>query len=95
MIGDRLTRVRRAFGDTQKQMAEKLGVSLPTVRSWEQGKSAPTCEMLANICRLYGVSADELLGLSDVPTLSEAEEREVRAFKEYLLWRREHGAGDC
>lgn len=88
MLGERLTQLRRLSGDTQKQTAEKLGVSLSAVRSWEQGRSAPTCEMLAQICRTYGASADELLGLPGVTGMSEAEEREVRAFRTYLLWRK-------
>lgn len=33
-------RARRGF--TQKQAAEFLGVSLPTIRKWEQGASKPT-----------------------------------------------------
>lgn len=92
MLGERLTQMRRAFGDTQKQMAEKLGVSLATVHSWEQGKSTPTCETLANICRIYGVSADELLDLPGVSGLNKDEARELRAFHMYLLWRRRHRA---
>ena len=40
-------------------------MTLYTVRSWEQEKSAPSHEMLVQICRLYHVSSDYLLGLTD------------------------------
>ena len=39
-----------------------------TVQSWEQGKSTPTAEVLANICDLLGCDADYLLGRIDQRT---------------------------
>lgn len=65
MIGERLAEVRKDHNDRQADLAEKLHVTLYTVRSWEQEKSAPSHEMLVKICRLYQVSSDYLLGLSD------------------------------
>ncbi len=76
----------------------RLGVSLPTVRAWEQEKSSPSHEMLVTICRLYGVSSDYLLGLTDLdPAYAEkkrqtqftTEERvAVRDYENYLRWKR-------
>ncbi len=65
MIGERLQEIRKDHGDTQQTLAEKLNVSLYAVRCWEQDKSAPGHETLVAICRLYQVSSDYLLGLSD------------------------------
>lgn len=65
MIGDRLQEIRKDHGDTQQSLADKLNVSLHAVRCWEQDKSAPSHEMLVIICRLYHVSSDYLLGLTD------------------------------
>ncbi len=65
MIGERLADVRKEHNDRQADLAQKLHVTLYTVRSWEQGKSSPSHEMLVQICRLYQVSSDYLLGLSD------------------------------
>ena len=65
MIGDRLKELRHDHNDTQEDLAEKLNISKFTVQSWEQGKSEPNHEMLVSICRLYHVSSDFLLGLSD------------------------------
>lgn len=39
-----------------------------TVQSWEQGKSTPTAEVLANICDLLDCDADYLLGRIDQRT---------------------------
>lgn len=65
MIGERLQEIRKDHDDTQQTLADKLNVSLYAVRCWEQDKSAPAHETLVAICRLYGVSSDYLLGLTD------------------------------
>lgn len=65
MIGERLKEIRSDHGDTQAGLAKKINVSKFTVQSWEQGKSEPSHSMLVRICRIYGVSSDFLLGLTD------------------------------
>ncbi len=52
---------------TQKVFAEKLGISIPTVGFYENGERLPNAAMLARICRICGVSADWLLGLTGDP----------------------------
>lgn len=98
MIGERLSEIRKDHKDTQAALAEQLGVSLPTVRAWEQEKSSPNHEMLVAICRLYQVSADYLLGLSDVDPVymqrrrlemfTKEELAELRDYEEYLIWKK-------
>lgn len=98
MIGERLSEVRKDHGDTQATLAAKLGVSLPAVRAWEQEKSSPGHDMLVAICRLYAVSSDYLLGLSDVDpaynqkkraeSLTAQEQEAVRDYENYLRWKR-------
>lgn len=66
MIGELLAEVRKDHGHTQKDLAEKLHVTVSAVRSWEQEKSSPSHETLVSICRLYQVSADYLLGLTRI-----------------------------
>ena len=66
MIGERLAEIRKDHGDTQQTLADKLNVTKHTVSSWEQEKSEPYHEMLIKICRLYGISSDYLLGLSNI-----------------------------
>ncbi len=86
MIGERLAEVRKDHNDRQADLADKLHVTLYTVRSWEQEKSSPSHEMLVQICRLYEVSADYLLGLSDHdPLLYRSEQSSVAARNIQLL----------
>ena len=98
MIGERLAEIRRDYGDTQADLAQKLHVSSFTVSSWEQEKSAPSHEMLIKLCRLYHVSSDYLLGLSDVDPsfvqqyrleqFTKEELDDLKDYEEYLIWRR-------
>ena len=69
MIGERLKEIRKDRGDTQATLAKKLKVSLATVKAWESERSSPSHEMLVAICKLYHVSSDYLLGLSNIDPL--------------------------
>ncbi len=64
-VAARFKAVRAENGLTQVQLGEKLSVSQDTVSLWETGKSVPTAEYIFAVCKLFGVSADYLLGLSD------------------------------
>lgn len=48
--------------------AQRLGVSQPTLSSWEAGRKSPTLENLEKMAELYGVSTDYLLGRNDNKT---------------------------
>lgn len=60
-IGALLKRLRTEHGLTQKQAAEMLSVSDKTVSKWECGGGCPDISMLAELSRMYGVSAEALL----------------------------------
>ena len=45
-----------------KEAAVKLGISQPTLSSWESGRKSPTLDGLENMANLYGVTTDFLLG---------------------------------
>jgi transcriptional regulator with XRE-family HTH domain len=62
-VGERAARFRKERGITQKEMAERLGVSQPHVSFYERGETRLHAEMLAKVARILRVSADELLGI--------------------------------
>ena len=72
--------------------------SLFAIRSWEQEKSAPSHEMLVRVCRLYQVSSDYLLGLSNIDPVYEQRRRleqfspeeltDLKKYESYLLWKK-------
>ena len=47
-------------GLTQKEVAVELHVSNKTVCSWEKGKSFPDAGQIDALCKLYGMSYDNI-----------------------------------
>ena len=60
-MGEFIAALRKANGLTQKQLAEKLGVSDKSVSRWERGDGAPDLALIPVIAEVFGVSCDELL----------------------------------
>ena len=94
MKGDRLKEIRKDHGDTQESLAKKLGFSTPTVSKWEQELSNPDLDTLITICKMYNVTADYLLGLSDedplfwqerASRLPEGKRKMLLRFQEFLI----------
>ncbi len=63
---ERLKELRKLFGYTQKEVANRLGITQPSYIRYENGTSEPTLQCLANISEIYDVSVDYLLGLRDI-----------------------------
>ncbi|MBQ9151791.1 MAG: helix-turn-helix transcriptional regulator [Clostridia bacterium] len=63
-IGTIIKKYRRERDMTQEQLAEYLRVSVSAVSQWESGKTAPDLSLIPTICHLFGISADELLGIN-------------------------------
>lgn len=60
-FSEKLSKLRVARGITQDQMAQMVGVGIAQIRRYEKGKSSPTLEVIKNIAKTLGISADELL----------------------------------
>lgn len=52
--------LRKAEQMTQKELALELGVTIETVRSWEQSRSSPGIRYRILICSFYGVKPAEV-----------------------------------
>ncbi|GHV01427.1 hypothetical protein FACS1894211_11150 [Clostridia bacterium] len=50
---------------TQQQVADLLVMSVTGYASWEQGLAEPNLSAIRKLCKIYNISADYLLGLSD------------------------------
>lgn len=62
MIGERLADLRKDKGWTQGELAEKLGLSVHTIGSYEQNRTQPDDEMKLKISKLFDVSVDYFIG---------------------------------
>lgn len=65
ILGQRLKELREEAGMTQKEVAAKLGINSVTYLHYEKSQRQPSLSMLADMAKLFDVSVDYLLGLSD------------------------------
>ena len=59
--GALLRRLRRERGWTQRQVAERLGVSAQAVSKWERDQGIPDVGLLPHLAKIFGVSVEGLL----------------------------------
>ena len=52
-------------GLTQRDVAEKMGVSTNTVINWENGKTVPSVSMAWRLSELYGIPLDNIFFSAD------------------------------
>jgi len=64
-FGDKLRALRMEKKLTQNDLAARLAIVGASVSSYEKSKQYPSVEVLIQLCQIFDVSADYLLGLSD------------------------------
>lgn len=64
-FANRLAELRKSKGLSQEELADKLGVSRQAVSKWERGEASPDTDNLIELAKIYGISLDELVGLSN------------------------------
>ena len=64
-LGERIKELRKKNGLTQVGLAEKLDVTKGTVSTWETNSRTPNFDTLEQMCDLFQVGMDYLLGRSD------------------------------
>jgi len=61
-IGERIKQTRKKKGMTQKELAEKTGLSIGTVQGYEQGKYNPKRASIEKLVSALNVPVSDLLG---------------------------------
>ena len=64
-IRHRIKELREEKKLTQKELASMVNKSVTGLASWEQGLAEPSVNDIRLLCKIFGVSADYLLGLKD------------------------------
>lgn len=84
---NRIKELRNARGWGQKDLADQISVAYQTVGHWETGRRSPDLDTLEALCEVFGVTADYLLGRSDMPKplITEAEWRTLDAYRRASL----------
>ena len=63
-LGENLQQLRKSAGLSQEEVAGRLFVSRQSVSKWENGQAEPGVENLKALAALYGVTMDQLTGMS-------------------------------
>jgi len=66
---ERLQLLRALNGVSQEKFAKAIGVSRMSISHYETGSRKPDIEVLLKTAEFFGVSADYLLGISDVKNI--------------------------
>ena len=61
----RLLSLRTSAGWSQEFVARQMGVSRQTVMNWEDGKSVPMADKAVKLARMFGVTVEELMEVSE------------------------------
>ena len=67
MIGERLAKLRRSRGISQRELGDAIAVSSYTISSYELGRSDPSDAIKIRLAQYFDVSTDYLVGLIDEP----------------------------
>lgn len=65
-IGRYIAEKRKGLGLTQRQVAEKLGMSDKSVSKWERGICLPDVSVYIELCAILGISINEFLAGEDI-----------------------------
>lgn len=62
-ISKNIVKYREKANLSQKELATRLGVTPSRVSNWEQGANSPTIEILFEVCKILGVSINDIYGI--------------------------------
>jgi len=79
-FGERLARIRKARGYSQYTLADEIGISQRMVAYYEAQTGRPPAHLIPKISEVLDVTADELLGISEV--------KDAEGAKNSRLWRK-------
>ncbi len=68
LIGEKIKELRREQNMTQETLANLLRVSYQAVSKWENGVTCPDLGLIVPLARIFHVSTDELLGMTQYET---------------------------
>ncbi|MBR2480928.1 MAG: helix-turn-helix transcriptional regulator [Clostridia bacterium] len=60
-IAQNIKQMRKEMGLTQKELAERVGVTQQCVSDWENGKIEPTISYVAKMSKIFETTIDSLV----------------------------------
>ena len=59
-----LKKLRKHFSLTQREVAERVGISNHAISKWENGVNQPDISALRTICNGYGITTEEFFRIA-------------------------------
>lgn len=82
-IAKNICEFRKKCGLTQRELSEKVGVSIQTVSKWEKGISSPDVNLLPVIASVFEVSIDRLFGCDAETALKDIDDSYIYRVKTF------------
>lgn len=70
-ISDNLKYIRLIRGYTLTNVGKLLGKTPNTISNWENGKASPPIEDALQLCEIYGITIDQLVGFEPCPEIED------------------------
>ena len=83
-IGERLAKIRKERGLTQKDLADKLSMSQQVISNIERNASMPDIVFLEGLADLYEISIDDLIGRKVIPKDGNNLEQQIMSIIEQM-----------
>ena len=86
-MGEKILALRKARGWSQEELADQIGVTRQAVSRWESDSAKPDADRIIDLCDLFGVSADYLLGDEEAEAVSSmfwAQKKEKPFYKIFI-----------
>ena len=83
-IGRFIADCRKELNMTQRQIAERLGITNRAVSKWDTGKSMPDASLMLELCETLHISVNELLcgkRLNELEERKESEQNTLAMFR--------------
>ncbi len=68
--GERIAQLRAAQKWSQTHLAHKVGTNVKNICDWENEVSSPSAQNIRKLCLLLATTADYLLCIDDIPSIS-------------------------
>jgi len=66
-FGEKIRNARKSLGLTQRQLADKIGVSNTSISNWEKGLSRPDADLIQKLCQILCLQPNDFYGTNDAP----------------------------
>ncbi len=84
-IAETISQVRQNRKMTQEEFASRLGVTPQAVSRWERGTGMPDISLIAGICEILQISANDLLGIQTGRVVEDNDPVMTREIKNNLI----------